>query len=114
MIPLQPGQHPVALSDRFLQCRTSQTRRLRHDREIALAALSPIWAVLRFYNEVGAVETDCGTAPRRIGPEPAAAARSLRLEHAPTVLAGMDSQIGFLKNEGNIITPELFTGAATK
>lgn len=47
--------------------------------------------VFWFCNEVGAVETDCGTAPVGSG-EPATAACSLRLEHAPTVLARVDSQ----------------------
>jgi len=64
--------------------------------------------------EVGAAETDCGTAPRWIGREPAAAARSLRLEHAPPVRAGLDSQIGVLKspdrccnNWGHLIAPDV-------
>ena len=65
-----------------------------------------------FYDEVGAVETDCGTAPRWIWCEPATAACSPRLEHAPTVLARVDSQIGFLKNERNVIAPELLARTA--
>ena len=89
-------------------------RRLRHEREIVLPALSPIWRVFWFYNEVGAVETNCGTATHGTWRKPATATSSLGLEHAPTVLASMDNQIGFFEDEVYIVATELLAGTATE
>jgi hypothetical protein len=89
-------------------------RRLRHDREIALPAFSPIWRMFWFYNEVGAVKTDCGTASDGIWRKPATATSSLSLEHTPAVLACVDAQVRFLEYELNVIAPELLSSAATE
>src|SRR5216684_4412092 len=114
MVPLQPGQNPVTLSYRFIECGAGHPGCLWHDRNVALAALAPVRRVLRFDDEVGAVEADRGTASRRIGRQLAAAACGLGLKDAPSILAGMDTQIGLFEYELYIVAPHLLAGAATE
>jgi hypothetical protein len=111
---LQPGEHPVTLSDRFIQPGEREPRGTGHNRAVALAALAPVRRVLRFDDEVGAVEADRGTASRRIGRQLAATARGLGLKDAPSILAGMDTQIGLFEYELYIVAPHLLVGAATE
>jgi hypothetical protein len=111
---LQPGEHPVTLSDRFIQPGEREPRGTGHNRAVALAALAPVRRVLRFDDEVGAVEADRGTASRRIGRQLAATARGLGLKDAPSILAGMDTQIGLFEYDLYIVAPHLLAGAATE
>jgi hypothetical protein len=99
IVLLQPGEHPVTLSDRFIKSGAREPRSIRDNRAVAVAALAPVREMFRFDHEVGAVEADCGTAPGGVGSQPAAAARGLRLKDAPSILAGMDAQIGLLEYE---------------
>jgi hypothetical protein len=87
---------------------------MRHNRAVALAALAPVRRVFGFDHEVGAIEADRGTASCRIGRQLAAAARGLGLKDAPSVLAGMDTQIGLFEYELYIVAPHLLAGAAAE
>jgi hypothetical protein len=86
---------------------------LRHDREIAPGALANIGARFGSTTKLAQLRQTAGLRPVGSG-EPATAACSLRLEHAPTVLARVDSQIGFLKNESNVMAPELLARTAAE
>src|SRR5712692_1512613 len=114
IVLLQPGEHPVTLSDRLIQRGAGEPRGTGHSRAVPLAALAPVRRVLRFDDEVGAVEADRGTASRRIGRQLAAAACGLGLKDAPSILAGMDTQIGLFEYELYIVAPHLLAGAATE
>jgi hypothetical protein len=85
-----------------------------HNRAVALPALSPVRRVFRFDHEVSAVEADRGTAPGRIRSQLAAAAGGLGLKHAPSVLAGIDAQIGLLEYELYVVAPHLLAGPSAE